>query len=129
MSDTAELSARPAGKAATQSKRKWVAKMARPASDAGVGERAPFLRRMFELDAVQGSERLDVTALGLYRCFINGRRVGDDLLTPGWTCYDKRLGYQSYDVGKYLKVGKNKIDIWLGDGWYAEGSRACPHRL
>ena len=67
---------------------------------------------------VGGNERLDITALGLYRCFINGKRVGHDLLTPGWTCYDKRLAYQSYDVAEYLKPGSNQIDIWLADGWY-----------
>jgi alpha-L-rhamnosidase len=92
--------------------------MVRPASDAGVGQRAPFLRKTFKLDTVGGRERLLITALGLYRCFINGKRVGDDLLTPGWTCYDKRLAYQSYDIGALLKAGSNEIDIWLADGWY-----------
>ena len=44
-----------------------------------------------------------ISALGLYRAFINGERVGDDLLTPGWTSYDKRLSYQTYEVGDLLR--------------------------
>lgn len=108
------MAARPS----RQSKRAWLAEMVQPASDQGVGKQAPFLRKTFELPTVGGRERLTISALGIYRCFINGRRVGDDLLTPGWTCYDKRLAYQTYDVGEYLKAGSNQIDIWLADGWY-----------
>ena len=47
-------------------------------------------------------EILRISALGLYRAFINGVRVGNDLLTPGWTSYDKRLSYQTYEVGTLL---------------------------
>ena len=50
--------------------------------------------------------------------FINGKRVGDDQLTPGWTSYWTACRYQTYDVGDLLKAGENTIDIWLGDGWY-----------
>ncbi len=60
---------------------------------------------------------LHITAQGLYRAFINGTRVGQDLLTPGWTCYDDRIAYQTYDVTDLLKPGANRIEIWLGDGW------------
>ena len=118
LSEATELTARPTRKAQRQSKRAWLAKMVQPSSDAGVGQRAPFLRKTFKLDSVGGRERLDITALGLYRCFINGKRVGEDQLTPGWTCYDKRLAYQTYDVGEHLRTGSNQIDIWLADGWY-----------
>lgn len=98
--------------------RPWVARMVRPLSDLGVGERAPFLRREFTLDAVPAQVTLRISAQGLYRCFINGQRVGHDLLTPGWTCYHDRLAFQSYDVTALLQQGQNVIDIWLGDGWY-----------
>ena len=118
MSEAIERSAPLTKKTTRELERAWLAKMVRPSSDAGVGRRASFLRKTFELGSVGGSERLDITALGLYRCFINGRRVGHDLLTPGWTCYDKRLAYQTYDVAEYLKAGGNQIDIWLADGWY-----------
>ncbi len=97
---------------------RWTAQMIRPLTDAGVGTQASFLRRRFTLDGIGGGERLHISALGLYRAFINGKRVGEDLLTPGWTAYDKRLSYQSYDVADLLVAGENVIDIWLADGWY-----------
>ena len=96
----------------------WRAQMVRPLMDAGVGTPASFLRKEFELAGPSGQEVLHISALGLYRAFINGTRVGDDLLTPGWTSYDKRLSYQTYAVGPLLRQGRNVIDIWLGDGWY-----------
>ncbi len=96
----------------------WTAQMVRPTCDAGVGHPASFLRKEFDLGRVSGQEYLRITALGLYRAFINGRRVGDDLLTPGWTAYDKRLAYQTYEVADLLQPGRNVIDIWLADGWY-----------
>jgi alpha-L-rhamnosidase len=96
----------------------WTAQMVRPLADQGVGTQASFLRKEFDLESVSGSELLHISALGLYRCFINGRRVGDDLLTPGWTCYDQRLPYQTYDIASHLRTGSNVIDIRLGDGWY-----------
>ena len=65
-----------------------------------------------------GMVTLRISALGLYRAFINGRRVGEDLLTPGWTSYWDRLSYQTYEVTRLLRDGDNTIDIWLGDGWY-----------
>ncbi|WP_309082996.1 family 78 glycoside hydrolase catalytic domain [Chelativorans sp.] len=96
---------------------RWSAQMIRPLADKGVGTPSSFLRKDFSLDAVRGDEVLRISALGLYCCFINGRRVGDDLLTPGWTVYDKRLSYQSYVVGDLLLQGDNRIEIWLADGW------------
>ncbi|HXR79971.1 MAG TPA: family 78 glycoside hydrolase catalytic domain, partial [Saprospiraceae bacterium] len=49
---------------------------------------------------------------------LNGQRVGDQFLTPGWTSYNKRLQYQTYDVSKLLKQGANAAGVILGDGWY-----------
>lgn len=95
----------------------WSARMIRPLSDAGVGTRQPFLRKTFHAKEC-GKATLRISALGLYRAFINGKRVGDDLLTPGWTSYNDRLSYQTYDVGHLLSNGDNVIDVWLGDGWY-----------
>jgi alpha-L-rhamnosidase len=96
----------------------WTAQMVRPTADAGVGHPASFLRKEFNLPAPSGREVLRISALGLYRAFINGKRVGDDLLTPGWTSYDRRLAFQTYEVGPLLQKGRNVIDIWLADGWY-----------
>lgn len=101
----------------------WAGEMVRPLTDKGVGEASPFLRKSFTLDQVTGAEMLRISAYGLYRCFINGQRVGEDLLTPGWTCYDQRLSFQTYEVGDLLKPGENVIDIWLGDGWLRSAIR------
>ena len=95
----------------------WAAQMVAPSVDRGVGTPASFLRKDFVLDELTGLETLRISALGLYRCFINGKRVGNDLLTPGWTSYDVRLSYQTYAVADLLVAGDNRIEIWLADGW------------
>jgi alpha-L-rhamnosidase len=59
-----------------------------------------------------------VTAHGLYEMEINGLRVGDDALSPGWTVYGQRLRYYTYDVTDQLAEGENALGAWLGDGWY-----------
>ena len=95
----------------------WTADMISPLADKGVGTRASFLRKAFKLDAAPAKATMRISALGLYRAFINGKRVGHDELTPGWTVYDQRLSFQTYDVTGLLVAGDNVIDIWLGDGW------------
>ncbi|MDP9795031.1 alpha-L-rhamnosidase [Catenuloplanes nepalensis] len=64
------------------------------------------------------SARLYITAEGLYEASINGARVGDALLTPGWTAYRHRLRYQTYDVTALLHDGENRLDVQLGNGWW-----------
>jgi alpha-L-rhamnosidase len=91
--------------------------MIRPLCDEGVGTRASFVSKTFTV-ASSGKHSLRISALGLYRAFVNGHRVGDELLTPGWTSYQARLSYQTYEVGSLLQLGENVIEIWLGDGWY-----------
>ncbi len=61
---------------------------------------------------------LQITALGLYEASIDGARVGDALFTPGWTAYNKRLQYQTYDVTEQLR-GKSAacLQVTLGNGW------------
>lgn len=65
------------------------------------------------------SARLYASALGTYRFFINGKRVGDDYLTPGFTNYNKRVEYNAYDVTDHLSEGENAIGALLGEGWYS----------
>jgi alpha-L-rhamnosidase len=62
--------------------------------------------------------RLYVTALGLYEFHINGHRIGNQELAPGWTDYRKRVRYQVYDVGGLLAAGENVLGAIVGDGWY-----------
>jgi alpha-L-rhamnosidase len=95
----------------------WTAEMIRPLADQGVGHPATFVAKTFQLASLTGTETLYISALGLYRAFLNGRRIGNDLLTPGWTNYDQRLSYQTYPVADLLVPGENRLEIWLGDGW------------
>ncbi|MFC5910755.1 family 78 glycoside hydrolase catalytic domain [Streptacidiphilus monticola] len=83
------------------------------------GVRRPArVRRDFTLDRPVVRARLHATAHGLYEAEINGRRVGDDALSPGWTVYPRRLRYRTYDVTAHLTTGRNTVGAWLGDGWY-----------
>ncbi|CAN7212375.1 glycoside hydrolase family 78 protein [Microbacterium foliorum] len=62
--------------------------------------------------------RVYSTAHGVYELEVNGERVGDDVLAPGWTSYSHRLRYQTHDVTAALRSGENVIGAWLADGWY-----------
>ena len=64
---------------------------------------------------------LKATALGLYYAEINGVRVGDRYLTPGWTSYNKMLQVQEYDVSSMLKEGENVLTLTVGEGWFCGG--------
>ena len=79
---------------------------------------AGLLRRNFDVSKSIESARLYVTALGSYRMFINGKRVEQDVLTPGFTDYSKRVQYQTYDVASLMTPGKNAVSAILGDGWF-----------
>jgi alpha-L-rhamnosidase len=79
---------------------------------------APYLRKSFLLPSAPKQALLHITALGLYDAEINGHSVGDSVLSPGWTHYDIRIAYQTYDVTGLLKPGENILGAILGDGWY-----------
>ncbi|KAI1319255.1 glycoside hydrolase family 78 protein [Xylariaceae sp. FL0255] len=78
-----------------------------------------LLRKVFPVNATFSSARLYITAYGLYEAFINGERVGDRVLAPGWQSYRHRLVYDTYDVTSLLRKGSNAIGIQVGEGWYA----------
>ena len=61
---------------------------------------------------------LEITALGVYEAKLNGERVGDFILAPGWTSYLNRLQVQSYDVTDMLKT-ENSLEVTVGQGWRA----------
>ena len=83
------------------------------------GDRRPArVRREFTVGRPVVAARLYATAHGVYEAEINGARVGDDALSPGWTVYGKRLKYRAYDVTRHVVQGPNAIGAWLGDGWY-----------
>jgi alpha-L-rhamnosidase len=78
----------------------------------------PLVRREFLVSGPVRSARLYVTALGVYEAEINGTRVGDHVLAPGWTSYSHRLRYQTFDVTGLLREGPNAMGALLADGWY-----------
>jgi alpha-L-rhamnosidase len=80
---------------------------------------APLLRRTFRITKPVAWARLYASALGLYEPHLNGGKVGEDLFTPGWTDYNKRVQYQTFDVTARLRQGENTLGLILGDGWYA----------
>jgi alpha-L-rhamnosidase len=79
---------------------------------------APYFRHEFDVRDGLDRARLYITARGLYEARLNGFRVGDAVLTPGWTDYSVRLQYQAYDVTSMLCSGSNAMGAMLGDGWY-----------
>jgi alpha-L-rhamnosidase len=86
--------------------------------DTLVSQPCPMLRREFRVKGNIQSARAYITSLGLYEAEINGQRVGNEVFTPGWTSYSKRLQYQTYDITQLLKNGDNAAGVTLGDGWY-----------
>jgi alpha-L-rhamnosidase len=79
---------------------------------------SPMLRHEFKAKGAVERARAYVTSHGLYEMQINGQRVGDQVFTPGWTSYNKRLQYQTFDVTSLIKAGDNAVGVMLGNGWY-----------
>src|SRR5712692_176340 len=98
----------------------WTARFVTPdwEEDTTRPQPAPLLRREFDVHAAVTRARLYVTALGVYEAHLNGVTVGDDVLAPGWTSYNHRVHYQTFDVTDLLREGHNAIGAILGDGWY-----------
>lgn len=80
---------------------------------------ADYYRRIVALDRAPVRVTVYATALGLYEVWINGVRLGDQVLTPGWTDYHRRVEYQSYDATEYLREGDNVLAAVVGEGWYS----------
>ena len=79
------------------------------------------LRNTFQVNSPVVSARLYSTALGAYELFLNGKRVGDDVLAPGWTDYREHVKYQTYDVTKQIdeEVNVQVLGAYLAPGWYS----------
>lgn len=80
---------------------------------------SPYLRREFGVSRPLRRARLYATALGVYELHLNGQRVGENRLAPGWTNYRTRIPYQTYDVTDLVITGDNVLSAVLADGWYA----------
>ena len=97
----------------------WKAKWIESASAAdSVNGPAILFRKPFRLNKKIISATAFITAHGMYEASINGKKIGNAFLTPGWTSYHKRLQYQAYDVSELVSAGENVIGITIGSGWY-----------
>ncbi len=112
----------------------WIGSRGKTTVAASGGDPAYYFRRNFELSGVPQRARICITGLGYYELFINGKKVGDHVLSPNQTNYDwrdlsrlpeKRVGnmgtrvlYETFDVTTYLKPGRNVVAVCLGNGWY-----------
>jgi len=79
----------------------------------------PYMRKTFEVDGNIKSARVYATAAGIYEMEINGEKISEEYLLPGYSVYDCWMQYQTFDVTKYLKEGKNAIGAMLGKGWFS----------
>lgn len=77
-----------------------------------------YYRKSFQVKKKIAQATAFITAQGMYEAYLNGRRIGNDYLTPGWTSYNKRLQYQVYDVTALLTSGNNVAGAMLGNGWF-----------
>jgi alpha-L-rhamnosidase len=96
----------------------WKAKWIEMEGDTNRYSPSPHFRKEFTIEKSIAKAVVYVTAHGFYELHLNGKKVGDQVLTPGWTSYGKRIQYQVYDVTGQLVKGKNAIGAVLGDGWY-----------
>jgi alpha-L-rhamnosidase len=79
----------------------------------------PHLRRAFAIAGGVRRATLYATARGVLEFQLNGARVGDAVLAPGWTDYRERIEYAAHDVTELVRAGENVLGAILGDGWYA----------
>ena len=95
----------------------WIARDVPAAADEDA--RTSLLRRDFNLEGQVMRARLHVTALGNVELHLNGSRVGDGWLAPGWTDYLRRVQVETHDVTALVRAGPNAIGALLATGWYA----------
>lgn len=86
--------------------------------DSMAGSASPILRKEFAVKSAPVKARLYVTSQGANEMSINGLKVGDEFLSPGWTTYQQRLNVSTFDVTHLVTVGSNAIGATLADGWW-----------
>ncbi len=79
---------------------------------------APYFRKIFDHIGNADAAEVSICGLGYYELYINGKKVGDHVLDPVFTQYDRRVRYVVYDVAEYLVPGENVFGVILGNGWY-----------
>ncbi|WP_233553786.1 family 78 glycoside hydrolase catalytic domain [Halococcus sp. IIIV-5B] len=84
---------------------------------------SPLLRTDVDLGGEVERAQAHFCGLGYGELYINGERIGDEVLNPGWTQYDERVLYSTYDVAEQLDAGANALGLWLGQGWFGRNAR------
>ncbi|WP_233204054.1 family 78 glycoside hydrolase catalytic domain [Halegenticoccus soli] len=84
---------------------------------------SPLLRSEVTLGGEVKRAMAHVCTLGYGELYVNGKKISDDVLNPGWTKYDERALYSTYDVADALEEGENALGIWLGRGWFSRNAR------
>lgn len=85
-------------------------------ADAQYGNPSPYFRKSFRISKEVVSAKLLISALGVFKVYINGISAGDDFLSPGWVDYSKKLPLIEYDITDKLQK-ENAVGVVLGDGW------------
>ena len=78
----------------------------------------PYIRREFDLAALPTCAMATVNVMGFYELYVNGKKVGPNVMGPALSDYQKRSLYETYNLAPYLRKGRNCIGLWLGRGWY-----------
>jgi alpha-L-rhamnosidase len=102
----------------------WQASWIAPTKDIHAAG-SPLLRKDFTINGRIKRARAYACGLGYFELVLNGRKVGDHLLDPGYTRYDKRVLYVTHDVTDLLKAGRNTVGAMLGNGWYNVQNKAA----
>lgn len=89
---------------------------------------SPLLRKEIKINKPVSHAFFYTSALGIYEAYINGEKVGDQILAPEWTDYDSHVQYQTHEVSHMLTSGANAIGAMLADGWYSGPRWSHPHR-
>lgn len=96
----------------------WRAKWIGQTNEDDITRKSPYFKTEFTLaNKTVEKAYLHITSKGMYEAYLNGKRIGDAYFTPGWTSYNSRLQYQTYDVTSYM-LQENALGVTLGSGWY-----------
>ncbi|MFA5814189.1 MAG: family 78 glycoside hydrolase catalytic domain [Bacteroidales bacterium] len=89
---------------------------------------SPVFIKEISLEKVPGEATVFVNCLGYFELYINGVKIGNDLLSPAVSDFRYENYYLTYEIGRYLKTGKNMIGVWTGRGWYSYGLPGVKHQ-
>jgi alpha-L-rhamnosidase len=104
----------------------WKAEYIGCRSDSGY-RACPQLMKTVDIENTGGKLFLHVNSLGYHEVYLNGNKVGDGVLAPAVSQFDKRSWALTYDVSSIVKKGPNELLLWLGSGWYTEGLPGVNH--